>query len=116
MGGGLPLRLPQPGAPLSFDIAIDDSGLVVRLAGWDRLANWRGTVRVPRSAAQAAWVEERGILEALVQHRVVGMGTHAGGARPGRRRVGTMMGRGHVGRQFWAVGTEGAALPCRRVG
>ena len=103
MGRRLPVRLPQPGAPLSFSVTVDGDGLEVLLTGWDRLLNGRSAVRAPRASLRSVWVEERGSLEALVDSRVLGYGTHAGLRRPGRRRVGTMMGRGHVGRQFWAV-------------
>jgi hypothetical protein len=89
---------------MGFVAIADDEGLRILLSGWDAVVSWRRSVQVPRDAIRSAWVEERGVLEVLVDHRVVGIGTHAGALRPGRRRVGTMMGRGHVGQQFWAVG------------
>ena len=43
------------------------------------------------------------IARAPDDHRVAGTGAHDGGTRPNRRRVGTMLGRDVVGKQFWAV-------------
>ena len=55
------------------------------------------------AAIQQAKVEPRSDVERLVDHRVLGVGTHNGEQRPNRRRVGTMLGRSVPGKQFWAV-------------
>lgn len=75
----------------------------VELSGWDRLFTWRRSLVVDLATVRSAFIESRGALEADIDHRAAGFGTHNGGKRPGRRRVGAMLGRGVPGRQFWAV-------------
>lgn len=75
----------------------------VDLTGWDRVMNWRRSIDFPCSTLVAASVVERSSLEILIDHRSLGLGTHDGARRPGRRRVGTMLGRDSAGKQFWAV-------------
>ena len=80
------------------------------MSGWDMAMIWRRTTLFPFEAIIDVCVVTRGELEPLVDHRVVGVGTHDGKLRPGKRRVGTMLGRGTVGKQFWAVGFSGPEL------
>lgn len=80
----------------------------VSLSGWDRLMNWRRSVDFERESIRAANVARRSELESQIQHRALGIGTHDGSKRIGHRRVGSMMGRSVIGKQFWAA-TAGAA-------
>ena len=75
----------------------------VELTGWDSVANLRRRVEVDVRQIRSVRVESRADLEALIDHRALGIGTHMGEKRPNRRRVGTMQGRGLPGKQFWAV-------------
>ncbi|MCB9390934.1 MAG: hypothetical protein H6512_15630 [Acidimicrobiia bacterium] len=81
----------------------DDSVLVV-LNGWDRILNWRRAIEFKSDTITAVRLADRAALELLIDHRAFGWGTHDGSKRPGHRRVGTMLGRGVPGKQFWAVG------------
>lgn len=65
--------------------------------------NWRRSVLFDMRDVLTVEADERQALEALVDHRELGCGTHNGAKRPNRRRVGTMLGRGLAGKQFWAV-------------
>ncbi len=85
--------------------------MVVRLSGWDRATNWRRTVEFQLEAVATVGLEQRRVLEELIDHRAVGIGTHDGARRPNRRRVGTMLGRGVDGKQFWAVPSGRASQP-----
>ena len=85
--------------------------LRVALTGWDRGMIWRRGVDFDRDNIARATVAERHELESLIDHRWLGFGTHDGAKRPGRRRVGLMMGRGMAGKQFWAVPRSGPELP-----
>ncbi|MCB0994508.1 MAG: hypothetical protein KDB21_05420 [Acidimicrobiales bacterium] len=89
---------------MAFRIEVADDCLTVWLSGWDRLMNGRRRLRFESSAVRRVSVDARGPLEDEVEHRALGVGTHDGAKRPGRRRVGSMIGRAVVGRQFWAVG------------
>ncbi len=73
--------------------------------------NLRGRLDVPLADVSGARVEERHELETLIDHRSVGIGTHLGREHPNRRRVGTMLGRGVPGNQFWAVAAGDATRP-----
>lgn len=88
---------------MGFSVETTNSSLTVRLTGWDRAMNWRQHVTFPLSRVAAVRVEARSALEPSVQHRERGCGTHNGAKRPNKRRVGTMVGRGIAGKQFWAV-------------
>jgi len=77
--------------------------VIVTLTGWDLVVNLRRRLVVDVSAIRQVEVGPRSEVERLVDHRVLGIGTHDGERRPNRRRVGTMLGRGVSGKQFWAV-------------
>ena len=97
---------------MGVEVRISPHAVSVTLSGWDRAMNWRRSVAVEPSAVSEARVEQRSALECLIDHRASGCGTHNGGKRPNRRRVGTMLGRDVAGKQFWAVpaGEESARL------
>ena len=88
---------------VAFEVACASDAVRVELSGWDRLFTWRRSLVVDLATVRSAFIKDRGALEADIDHRAVGFGTHNGGKRPGRRRVGAMLGRGVPGRQFWAV-------------
>lgn len=93
---------------MGLTIEHDEQRIRVRLSGWDRLVNGRRSVEVDRNEVAVAQVARRADLERLVDHRALGCGTHDGAKRPGRRRIGTMLGRGVEGTQFWATGASEA--------
>lgn len=78
-------------------------GIEVRLTGLDRVLCWRRGVHADRNQIVARRAEIREVLESTIDHRALGWGSHVGGRRPGRRRVGVMLGRGVTGDQFWAL-------------
>lgn len=82
--------------------------MTVLLFGLDSLLVWRRRVRFERFHILRVHLLRRGDLERTIVHREFGIGPHHGANRPGRRRVGVMIGRGVVGRQFWAVGRGSA--------
>ena len=88
---------------MAFKVTCENGVLRIGLSGWDRLMTWRRALHIDLSTVRSASVEERALLEAGVDHRSAGTGTHDGRRRPGRRRVGSMLGRGVQGSQFWAV-------------
>lgn len=88
---------------MGFVVERSGDSLEVRLTVWDRAMNWRGKVEFDVRDVTTVGVEEREALEALIDHRAMGWGTHNGAKRSNRRRVGTMLGRGVAGKQFWAV-------------
>jgi hypothetical protein len=88
---------------VAFEVACASGAVRVELSGWDRLFTWRRSLVVDLATVRAAFIDSRGALETDIDHRAAGFGTHNGGKRPGRRRVGAMLGRGVSGRQFWAV-------------
>lgn len=88
---------------MAFEVSSTNDRLKVELTGWDRLLTWRRSLVIDLAAVGNAFVDARGALEAGVDHRASGFGTHDGRQRPGRRRVGTMLGRAVRGRQFWAA-------------
>ena len=85
--------------------------LRVELSGWDRIFNGRRVVEIERGNIARAAVSPRHELESRIDHRQLGVGTHAGERYPGRRRVGTHLGRDVVGKQFWATARSGPELP-----
>lgn len=94
---------------LEFDLG--DGGLRIELSGLDRAIGWRRTVAVDPDEIVDAWATIRGALEPSIDRRLLGRGPHDGAFRPGRRRVGSMLGRGIEGRQFWAMPASGPELP-----
>ncbi len=91
---------------------IDDASIAVLLKGWDRAMNGRRVVEFALGDVASIAVVQRSVLEATLTHRALGCGTHNGAKRPGGRRIGTMLGHGFGGKQFWAVPptTEGSPL------
>lgn len=98
-------------AAVAFRVEWTGSVLRVELDGWDRLFNWRRVVEIDRATVAKAAVARRDELEAEIHYRQSGFGTHAGERYPGRRRVGTQLGRAVVGKQFWAVARGVPELP-----
>ncbi|MXY10750.1 MAG: hypothetical protein F4Z00_16390 [Acidimicrobiaceae bacterium] len=98
-------------AAVAFRVELTGSALRVELDRWDRLANFRRVVEIDRSAIAKAAVAPRGEVESYIDHRQLGIGTHAGERYPGRRRVGTHLGRGVLGKQFWATARGAPELP-----
>lgn len=94
---------------LEFDV--DGGGLRIELSGLDRAFGWRRTVVADQGEIVDAWATIRGALEPSIDRRLLGRGPHDGAFRPGRRRVGSMLGRGIGGRQFWAMPASGPELP-----
>jgi len=80
-----------------------DGSLRVVLTGVDRLLTWRKPVVFGPDDITAATVAPRRSLEELIDSRLLGRGANDGTRRPGRARIGSMMGRAVVGKQFWAV-------------
>jgi hypothetical protein len=88
---------------VAFEVTCSGDALRVELTGLDRFLTWRRSLVVELAAVRSVVVKDRGVLETDIDHRVAGIGTHNGGKRAGRRRVGVMLGRSVAGRQFWAV-------------
>ncbi len=90
---------------MGFLVEVDDAGAVsVTFSGWDLAMTMRRRVHVaPEQIANAA-AATRGPLELMIEHRVVGIGSHSGHASPNGRRVGSMLARGENDVQYWAVG------------
>ena len=88
---------------MAFEVRQADGALVVELTGWDRAINWRRSVKLEPDDVRGVSVVDRAAIESMIDHRARGFGTHNGSKRPGRRRVGTMLGRSVAGPQFWAV-------------
>lgn len=88
---------------MGFEVTCTSGEICIRLSGWDRAANWRRELRVDFGQVTDAYVESRGTLEDKIDSRVLGIGPNFGWRHPGDRRVGTMLGRGVIGKQFWAV-------------
>lgn len=88
---------------MAFVVDTSDERVEVQLTGWDRAMNWRRRIVFDLSSVTRAATEDRASLEALIDHRSMGCGTHNGAKRPNQRRIGTMVGRGVAGNQFWAV-------------
>lgn len=88
---------------MGIDVELTSEVLILRLTRWDRVANFRRRLIIDVDEIKSIRVVERSDLEKVVDHRVLGIGTHDGERRPNRRRVGTMLGRDVVGKQFWAV-------------
>ena len=96
---------------MGFAVEISAEQVAVQLSGWDRIMNWRRSLSVDRSYIVTVGVHERAALERSITHRVLGVGTHDGERRPNGRRVGTMLGHGLAGNQFWAVARSDASAP-----
>jgi len=88
---------------MAAELAVLDDRVVAELSGWDRAMNWRSEVVFDYTNIESASDIDRSSLENLIDHRTSGCGTHDGLRRPNRRRIGTMLGRGIVGKQFWVV-------------
>ena len=95
---------------MAFEVSCTSEVLKVELSGWDRLFTWRRSLVVDLATVRAAFIERRGVLEADIDHRATGFGTNIGGKRPGRRRVGTMLGRAVIGSQFWAASSGSSTV------
>lgn len=90
---------------MSFQVNTTADRLVVSLRGFDRLLCWRRAVSLPFAAITAVRRVDRAEVEATLDHRLFGVGSHRGDRHQGRRRVGAFMGRETAaGCQFWAVG------------
>ncbi len=99
-------------AAMAFQVEWNDGTLRIELSRWDRMGNFgRRAVWIDRANVVNAGVVPRGELEIKIDHRQLGIGPHFGWRWPGRRRVGTMLGRAVVGKQFWAVARSGPELP-----
>jgi hypothetical protein len=88
---------------VAFVISVNGAAVVIALSGWDRLMNWRRRIEFDLAMVEDVSVVDRSSLESMIDHRVRGCGTHNGSRRPGRRRIGTMLGRGVPGKQLWSV-------------
>ena len=88
---------------MGFAVTISADGITIELSGWARLCCWRRSFVVPAEAIGTASVRQRGEVEMSIEHREYGVGTHDGAKRPGRTRLGAMLGRGVRGSQLWAV-------------
>jgi len=92
-------------------IEANGAAVTVELSGWDRVMNWRRRVQFESGTIATVSVVDRSSLEQMIDHRALGWGTHNGLKRPGRRRIGSMLGRGVSGKQFWAVQPGPGSLP-----
>jgi hypothetical protein len=101
--GGIQSAVGRYRRVVPFTVTCTDDAVRVGISGWDRVVTWRRVLTVDLATVCSAFIESRGVLEAHIDHRVAGFGTHDGAGRPGRRRVGTMLGSGVQGPQFWAV-------------
>ena len=89
---------------MAFLVEVDDSGgVTLTLSGWDLAMTMRRRVRVEPEQIARASSSPRGPIEQMIEHRVVGTGSHSGHERPNGRRVGSMLARGENDVQFWAV-------------
>ena len=88
---------------MGFNVGLVPGSVIVELTGWDMVANMRRRVEVDVTQILDVSVKRRADVEELIDHRMLGVGMHMGKKRPNRRRVGTMLGRGVSGKQFWAV-------------
>ena len=68
---------------MAFEVACTSDAVRVELSGWDRLFTWRRSLVVDLATVRSAFIESRGALEADIDHRAAGFGTHNGGKRPG---------------------------------
>jgi hypothetical protein len=88
---------------MAFVISRHGAAVAVELSGWDRAMNWRRRIGFDVATIEGVSIADRSSLESVIDHRALGCGTHNGSKRPGRRRIGTMLGRGVPGKQFWSV-------------
>ena len=96
---------------MGFDVRVGSDALTITLSGWDRAMNWRQRIVFAKATISRVDLVDRASLERLIDHRALGVGTHNGERHPGRRRVGTMLGRGRAGKQFWAVPASDGSTP-----
>jgi hypothetical protein len=108
--GELPRAAGDYRGAVAFEVTCTSGVVRVELRGWDRLFTWRRSLVVDLATVRSASIESRGVLEAEIDHRAAGFGTHNGGKRPCRRRVGTMLGGAVRGRQFWAVSSGSSTV------
>ena len=93
---------------MAFEVTITpDRGVTVSLTGAERFCLWRRQIEFAAAQIRAVDVMPRGGMEVAIDHRAFGIGTHVGEKRPGRRRVGSMLGRNARGPVFWAVSAGG---------
>ncbi len=89
---------------MGFLVEVDGAGgVTVTFSGWDLAMTMRRRVRVEPEQIERASAATRGPLEQMIEHRVVGRGSHSGHDRPNGARVGSMLGRGEQEVQYWAV-------------
>ena len=106
---------------MGFSVSRCDDAVVVILevSGEDRMMNRRGRLAPPLADVSDARAEEHPRLEALIDHRSIGIGTHLGQEHPNRRRV-SSIGPWRPDNQFWEVAAGDACAPaspsggCRR--
>ena len=96
---------------MAFQFEWSGRTLRVVLSGWDRIFTFRRVVEFDRANIARASVISRHELESRIDNRQLGIGTHDGERRPGRRRVGIHLGRDVVGQQFWVTAASGPELP-----
>ena len=96
---------------MAFRFEWNGRTLRVVLSGRDRMSILRSVVEIDRANIARAAVMPRHELESRIDHVQLGIGTHAGERRPGRRRVGIHLGRDVVGQQFWVTAASGPELP-----
>ncbi len=90
--------------PLMADtVRLGEEAITVKLTGWDRVISGRRKVRIDRNQITSVAVAHHYPLESLIDHRVLGFGSHIGSQQPNRRRVGTMLGRAVTRKQFSAA-------------
>ena len=91
---------------MAFLFEVDEAGgVTLTFSGWDRAMTMRRRVSVAPHQIERALTATRGPLEQMVEHRVVGRGSHGGHLEPNRLRVGSMLARGEDGVHYWAVGS-----------
>jgi hypothetical protein len=88
---------------MAFVISADGAAVAIELSGWDRAMNLRRRIGFDATTIKAVSIADRSSLESAIDHRALGCGTHNGSKSPGQRRIGTMLGRGVPGKQFWSV-------------
>lgn len=107
IGASAPVAIAHASAHYRFIVAVKvnvrNDGVHVDLSGGDRLMCWRTNVVFDSANVASARTLDRSSLESFIDHRNSGRGTHDGSQRPNRHRIGSMLGRGVAGKQFWAV-------------
>lgn len=96
---------------MSFGASVEPDQLTIALRGVDRLLCWRRTVQVDLAAVTAVRRLDRPELEARLDSRVYGRGSHRGDRGRRRARVGAFLGRDVSGQQqFWAVAADAGTV------